>query len=509
MDIRELLRHIQVTPSDRAVQRATGAHRRTIQRYRAWATAQGLLAGPLPPLAELQRLIDATLTLPPPPQVVSSVEPYRSLVSQLRTEGVEIAAIWQRLKERGYTGSYAAVYRFVRTMDTRQPTVTVRVEGLPGEEAQVDFGSAKQLLDPTTGRLRTAWAFVMTLSWSRHQYVEFVFDQKVETWLALHSHAFTFFGGVPTRIVLDNLKAGITKACWDDPHIQHAYRECAEHYGFLIAPCRPRTPQHKGKVEQGGVHYVKRNFLGGRALTTLTQANGDVRQWCVTTAGQRIHGTTREAPLARFTQTEQARLQPLPMTPYDLAVWKRATVYRDCYVTFDNAYYSVPFRLVGQAVHVCGGSQTVRIYTLDYQLVATHSRAQQPGERSTHPAHLPPEKVAGLLLTRPTVVAAAADLGPATHTVVQTLLDDPVVDRLRTAGRVLQLRERYGDVALEAACARALHYDDARYVTIKRILQEGLALEPLLDAPAEIPARTFIRSASELLGHLFGGMTWN
>ncbi len=463
----------------------------------------------MPPLAELQRLIDATLTLPPPPQVVSSVEPYRSLVSQLRTEGVEIAAIWQRLKERGYTGSYAAVYRFVRTMDTRQPTVTVRVEGLPGEEAQVDFGSAKQLLDPTTGRLRTAWAFVMTLSWSRHQYVEFVFDQKVETWLALHSHAFTFFGGVPTRIVLDNLKAGITKACWDDPHIQHAYRECAEHYGFLIAPCRPRTPQHKGKVEQGGVHYVKRNFLGGRAPTTLTQANGDVRQWCVTTAGQRIHGTTREAPLARFTQTEQARLQPLPMTPYDLAVWKRATVYRDCYVTFDNAYYSVPFRLVGQAVHVCGGSQTVRIYTLDYQLVATHSRAQQPGERHTHPAHLPPEKVAGLLLTRPTVVAAAADLGPATQTVVQTLLDDPVVDRLRTAGRVLQLRDRYGDVALEAACARALHYDDARYATIKRILQEGLALEPLLDAPAEIPARTFIRSASELLGHLFGGMTWN
>ena len=104
----------------------------------------------------------------------------------------------------------------------------------------------------------------MTLSWSRHQYVEFVFDQKVATWLRCHVNAFAYLGGIPKRVVIDNLKAGITKACWEEPQVQHAYGECAEHYGFLIAPCRPATPQHKGKVEQGGVHYVKRNFLGGR-----------------------------------------------------------------------------------------------------------------------------------------------------------------------------------------------------------------------------------------------------
>jgi len=91
----------------------------------------------------------------------------------------------------------------------------------------------------------------MTLSWSRHQYVEFVWDQTVETWLTLHRHAFAYFGGVPKRIKLDNLKAAITKACIDDPQVQQAYRECAEHYGFLIDPCRPRTPEHKGKVESG------------------------------------------------------------------------------------------------------------------------------------------------------------------------------------------------------------------------------------------------------------------
>ena len=509
MDIRELLRHIQVTPSDRAVQRATGAHRQTIQRYRTWAAQHGLLDQPLPPLDVLQRLIDQTLDLPPPPQVVSSVEPYRTLVSQLRAQGTEVAAIWQRLSERGYTGSYAAVYRFVRTLDDHRPDVVVRVESAPGEEAQVDFGAAGRMLDPTTGTLRKAWSFVMTLSWSRHQYVEFVFDQKVTTWLVLHRHAFEFFGGVPQRLVIDNLKAGITQASWDDPQVQHAYRECAEHYGFLIAPCRPRTPQHKGKVEQGGVHYVTRNFLGGRTPTTLTQANQDVRQWCLTTAGQRIHGTTREAPLVRFQQTEQPLLRPLPTSPYDLALWKVVTLYRDCYVTFDNAYYSAPFRLVGQKLRVCGGSRDVRIYTLAYELVATHPRAEQPGERHTHPDHLPPEKLPGLVLGRPAALASAADLGPATSQVVQQLLDDTIVDRLPTARRLLGLRERWGDEALEAACRRALHFGDPAYTTVKKILVDGHALEPVVVATSPPPAQTFIRTAGELLGHLFGGTSWN
>lgn len=508
MDIRELLRHIQAEPSDRAVQRATGAHRQTVQRYRAWAQTHALLDHPLPPVDQLHRLIDQTLELPPPPQVVSSVEPYRTLVSQLRAQGTEIAAIWHRLKDHGFHGSYAAVYRFVQTIEQRQPDAVVRVERAPGAEAQVDFGAAGRMLDPQTGEFRKAWSFVMTLSWSRHQYVEFVFDQKVGTWLLLHAHAFAFFGGIPQRLVIDNLKAAITRASWDDPQVQQSYRECAEHYGFLIAPCRPRTPEHKGKVEQGGVHYVTRNFLGGRPPTTITQANQDVRAWCLTTAGQRVHGTTREQPLRRFEHTEQATLKPLPPEPYDLALWKVVTLYRDCHVTFDNAYYSAPFRLIGHQLRACGGSRTVRLYTLTYDLVATHTRAQHPGERHTHPDHLPPEKLAGLLLGRPAAQAAAADIGPRTAEVVQRLLDDGVVERLPTVQRLLRLRERWGDATLEAACARALHFGDPTYATIKRVLVEGHATEPVPQVAPVPPAHTFIRSASDLLGHLFGGRSW-
>jgi transposase len=509
MDIRELLIHIRAQSSDRQVQRDTGTDRRTVRRYREWAQAQGLLEGLLPPLEALQVLAEQTLPGRLPPQNVSSVAPYRDLVVQLLKENVETAAIKCRLEERGYSGSYAAVHRFVRKLKPRTSEATVRVERKPGEEGQVDFGYAGRTIDPLTGELRRTWAFVMTLSWSRHQYVEFVFDQKIETWLRLHRNAFSFFGGVPQRVVVDNLKAAIIRALWDDPQVQQSYRECAEHYSFLIAPCRPHTPEHKGKVEQGGVHYVKRNFLGGRQPTPIAQANQEVRVWCNTTAGLRIHGTTKEQPLVRFQQTEQARLQLLPETPYDMAVWKKAKLNRDCYVVFDKAYYSAPHRLNGQLLWVCGGLQQVRIYTLDHKLVATHERAQRPGERLTHLDHLPPQKVPGLTLDREACLVAAAEVGAGTQQVVQGLLDDPIVDRLPMVGRLLKLRQKFGDQRLEAACQRALFFGDPAYKTVKYILTQGLENEPLPIVVTLPAATTFVRSAEELVGDLVGGERWN
>ena len=507
MDIREMLRRLQKGQSDRAIAKAMNMNRKTISKYRTWAVEQGVLEGALPSLSALHQLLDETLNPPPPPQNTSTLEPYREMVIKLRKGGIEIAAIPERLKERGYRGSYSSVYRFVRTLEPLEPEVTVRVETPPGAEAQVDFGYAGKMIDPETGELRRTWVFVMTLSWSRHQYAEFVFDQKIETWLRLHRNAFSFFSGVPERIVPDNLKAAIIRASWNEPEAQQAYRECAEHYDFLIAPCRPRTPQHKGKVEQGGVHYVKRNFLGGREATTLTQANRDVLTWINTTAGQRRQGTTKEQPLARF-ETEKDSLQPLPGTPYDMAIWKAVKVGRDCYLTFDQAYYSVPFRLVGQPVWVRGGTREVQVYTADYKLVATYTRAPQPGCRMTNLHHLPPHKVAGLTITHDTCRLKATEIGPATQEVVNTLLDHRPEDRLRTAGRLLGLAERFSPERLEAACTRALRFDDRSYGTVKRILEQGLDAEELPQLQSPPPARAFVRSAAELLGNLVGGATW-
>ena len=509
MDIREILVRLRANSSDREIQRELGIDRRTVKRYRVWGASQGFLEGSLPPLEALQALLEETMPGGVHPQNVSSVEPYRTLVEQWVKENVEISAITCRLGERGYTGSYSSVRRFVRRLQPHAPQATVRGECAPGEEAQVDFGYAGKMLDPDRGEWRRAWAFVMLLAWSRHQYVEFVFDQKVETWLTLHRNAFHYFGGVPNRVVLDNLKAAIVRAVRDDPQVQQSYRACAEHYEFLIAPCRPRTPEHKGKVEQGGVHYVKRNFLGGREPTTVTQTNREVLRWCETTAGRRIHGTTKEQPLERFLQTEQARLKPLPSTPYDLASWKQVKLHRDCHVVFDQAYYSAPYRLIGQMLWVCGGLQHVRMYTQDYHLVATHERAPHPGARQTHPAHLPPEKVPGLSWDRETCLAKATQIGTATRQITQTLLDDPIIDRHRTVIRLLNLRDKFGKDGLEAACKRALFFGDPAYATIKRILTQGLEHQPLPVLVTAPPATTFVRNPKELMASRLGGGLWN
>jgi hypothetical protein len=412
------------------------------------------------------------------------------------------------LKERGYSGSYSSVYRFVRHLEPRTPDVTVRVETPPGEEAQVVIdqiqpdGKAAELLIthfpvkfvPHCVPPRQADSPMHGLSVLYHG-------------LPTVAKDYAYINGVPERIVIDNLKAGIIRACWHEPLAQQSYRECAEHYGFLISPCRPRTPRHKGKVEKGGIHYVKRNFLGGREPTMVTQANRDVRRWALTVAGERVHGTTKERPLKRFA-LERKALRPLPDTPYDMAVWKEVKLHRDCHLVFDQAYYSAPFRLVGQKLWVRGGSREVQIFTQDYQLVATHPRAQRPGRRQTHTDHLPPYKVPGLLLTRDACRQQASEIGSATRKVIDGLLDHRPEDRLRTAGRLLRLGDRFGPQRLEAACARALRFDDPSYMTIKRILEQELDLEELPATELSPPALTFARPPAELVGHLAGGVSW-
>ena len=216
---------------------------------------------------------------------------------------------------------------------------------------------------------------------------------------------------------------------------------------------------------------------------------------------------TKERPLERF-EIERGALRPLPDTPYDMAIWKEVKLHRDCHLVFDHAYYSAPFRLVGQKLWVRGGSREVQIFTQDYQLVATHPRAQRPGRRQTHTDHLPPHKVPGLILTRDACRRQASEIGSATRQVVNDLLDHRPEDRLRTAGRLLRLGDRFGPERLEVACTRALRFDDPAYMTIKRILEQGLDLEELPTIEPPSPAMTFARRASELVGHLAGGAAW-
>lgn len=506
LHIRELLRRLRADNSERQIRHDTGLARDTIRRYKKWAEEHGLLdVDVLPSAEQLQLLLDTTLPPLLPPQNLSSVEPYAELVTKLRKDGVEMAALHSRLKERGYQGSYSSVWRYIRRMEATDPEVTLRVETPPGYEAQVDFGEVGLFRDPDTGQMRKTYAFVMTLSFSRLCYAELVFDQKAMTWLAVHTRALAYVGGVPERVVIDNLKAGILKAAFEDPEVNRSYAELAEHYGFLIAPCRPKTPEHKGKVESG-VHFVQRNFIAGREECDLHQGNRDLLAWCAEVA-QRSHGTTKKKPCEQFEAVEKAALKPLPQKPYDLAVYKKVKHHRDCHVNFDNAYYSAPFRLVGQQLWVRGGLHDVRILTQDHHCVATHPRAKEPGERITNLDHLPPERAALLPRTPAALRGEAEQVGASTLAVVTEILSHPVLDRTASAARLLALSKKHSPQRLEKACGRALRFCDPCYTTVRDILAKGLEEEapPVPRAPI---ATTFARSARELFSQFTGALPW-
>jgi hypothetical protein len=306
---------------------------------------------------------------------------------------------------------------------------------------------------------------------------------------------------VPARLIIDNPKCAITKACARDPLVQRAYAECAEGYGFKIDPCPPADPAKKGIVESG-VKYVKGNFLPTRSFRDLADLNAQARCWVMTEAGVRIHGTTRAQPLAQFA-LEKPLLRPLPAIAPDLGTWTGVSVHRDCHVQFDRCYYSVPFTLIGQALWLRATDAAVAIYQ-DYRQVAMHPRGRKPGQRFTVRDHLPPEAQAFFAHDRDWCVEQATKVGPACAQFIALLLADRIVERLRAAQGVLRLVERYGALRLEAACVRALAHDSIFYRTVKTILAGGFDQQPLGNhlesARAYGTSARFVRDAETLFG---------
>ncbi|MFI5284535.1 MAG: IS21 family transposase [Candidatus Dormibacterales bacterium] len=479
--------------SDRAIAQDLHLSRVTVRKYReAFASLDAASAeDQLRALGTRERR---------PAQTVFSVAPYETVVEDLLERGVEAMTIFDRLHaDHGYVGSYTSVRRFIARLRPKEPEVTVRVHVGPGEEAQVDFGSAGKFVDPSDQRLRVAYVFVMTLSYSRHQYAELVFDQRIPTWLGLHRRAFASFGGVPAKVVLDNLKAAVLEAALHDPVLSEAYRRFARHYSFLVSPARPRTPEHKGKVESG-VHFVKRSFLAGQEFADIQVANGRLREWVRERAGTREHGTTRQAPLVLF-ETEREQLLALPVEPFELTEIRLATLHRDCHVAIDGSYYSAPYRYAGRRLEVYLFERVVQLY-LGMDLLATHVRAGVKGTWRTNPDHYPPEKAAYLEKTPRVCRELARTIGPSTLTVVDTLLDDRPLDRLRSVQAILRLIESVGKPRLEAACERALYFGDARYRRIKDILNAALDQQPL-PSPRLRPVQAafvFARGPEEFFG---------
>jgi transposase len=502
---RQALVRMRQGDSDRDLARSRLMGRKKAAQLRELAAKQGWLVPEtaLPDDAQLAELLAVQTALPA--TCVSTLEPWREEIAAWVAAGITGVRIHQALRERhGYSGSYSAVYRMLRSIEAAQPPeVPMRLDFKPAEAAQVDFGAGPTITDVTTGEVFKTWFFVMPLCHSRHQYVEFVRDQSVATWLSCHRRAFEWFNGVPGRVIIDNPKCAITRACIHEPEVQRAYAEAAEGYGFKIDPCPPRDPQKKGIVESG-VKYVKRGFLALREFRDLADANRQVQAWVMGDAGNRVHGTTRAAPLMVFTSVERALLKRLPDVPPKLAVWAKVKVHRDAHVQFDKSFYSVPFKLAGQSLWLKASGGTVWLYR-EHALVATHTRLTRPG-RATVSDHLPPEAMAWNLRDTQWCLTRAEAIGPACLELVRALFADRVLIKLRAVRGLLRLAKTVGEIRLEAACARANRFGTQNLRSVKTILQKGLDQQPDLPAFDQLATTytqggRFCRDTETLLMH--------
>lgn len=218
--------------------------------------------------------------------------------------------------------------------------------------------------------------------------------------------------------------------------------------------------------------------MAGQEFANIDVANERLRIWVREVAGVRRHGTTGQLPLVLFNEREKAALSPLPIHPFSLCEVRLVKLHDDCHVVIDGSFYSAPWTYVGQDLEAYVHERVVEIYQ-GVELLTTHPRAKNKGEWHTRLEHHPPEKAAYLERTPERCRRIAETIGPATSQVVQTLLAERPLDRLRSVQGILRLVESVGRHRLEGACARALYYGDPRYRRIRDILNAALDQVPL------------------------------
>jgi len=432
----------------------------------------------------------------PPGQ--SLCEPWRELIEAKLKRGLDARRIHQDLvHEHGFAAGYDSVKRFCRRLRKSRPHVFARIETGPGEQLQADFFKGA----PTrteSGRHRRPHVFRAVLSYSRHSYEEAVWRQDLPTFIRCFENAFRFFGGSVGTVRIDNLKAGITRACHYDPDVNEVFAAFARHHGFAVLPIRPRTPRENGKVERGH-GYAESSALRGRRFDSLDEQNKHLLWWNENVARQRIHGTTKEQVLARF-EREKPQLKPLPGQPFRLFRCGGRVVSADGHVEVDKAFYSVPHAFLGRELRVQWDERMVRIYDGETQ-VALHAR-QSAGRFRTEPEHLPVGKRHVHLKMEEHLLAKARAIGRDAGLWAEDALRERGVLAYRLLQGVISLTRRHPAETVNEACATALRHRAFRYRTLAALCKRQTPRQqPLFASEHEL-----IRPLSEYVELLGKGL---
>jgi transposase len=488
IEVKEILRRKLEGQGAREIARQIGCDRKTVRRYIEQANKDGIQAEQIQSEQQTIELTDEQVG-----QVASQVQgrpkPKRSdawvEISKHREQigewlgskkPLHLKKIHKLLLQRGVQASYWTLRRFViQELGWKRPDVTILLEEPePGLEAQLDFGEMGKIWDEKQDRWRKLWVLIVTLSFSRFQFVWPTFHQTTEAVCEGLDAAWEFFGGMARTIIPDNTKAMIQKPNALSPRLTQSFLDYAQERGIFVDAARVRRPKDKAKVERQ-VRYVRGAWFSGEQFLGLEHAKQHAKQWCLQEAGTRIHGTTRQKPIEVYEKEEKSLMLPAPMEVFDMPRWGKGKVHRDCHVRVQGALYSVSHVFVGKELQTRADRRVVKLF-YNQQCIKIHPRKAR-GERSTEVTDYPPGKAMYARRSLTEQLEHARTLGEHIGRYVERLLDFPAPwIRARSVHALFGLCERYGKGRVEAVCQSALAFDVVDVLRIRRMLEK--ATEP-------------------------------
>ena len=481
--IRDILRlRYEYGCNHREIGRSVGASPSTVGAYLRQAKMAGLTWPLSNDLNEEQ--LYACLFSPAPLDLSKYQRPlpdFTKINQELKRKGVTLLLMWYDYRSQHPTGygysRFCELYReFIGKLKP-----SMRITHHAGDKLFVDYsGLTMPWVDKTTGVIQQAQIFVAVLGASNYTFVEATEDQNLRHWIGSHIHAFEFFNGVPTSLVPDNLKAGITKPHLYDPDTNATYQEMANHYNLAIIPARVRTPKDKPKVEVG-VQGIQRWILAPLrdciffSITDINEAIAPLLKAYNERPFQQLLGSR----FSQFIDVDTPALKPLPSTRYQYADWKKARAGIDYHVSIEKHHYSVPYRYLKETVDVRISRLTIECFHKGLR-IALHKRAFKPGHTTIH-EHMPRAHQDYAEWTPERLHSWAKSIGVNTAKLIDEVIQLHKIPEqsYRSCLGILRMGKRYTNERLENAAIRALHIGAFRYKSIESILKHGLDQQPL------------------------------
>lgn len=418
----------------------------------------------------------------------SVFDPYQEQIKEWIEKKISVLRQFEMLTETYKIHStYVNLCKYIQVRFPKTPEAFGVQITEPGEVAEIDFGYVGMFPGPL-GVLVKTYGLAVILPYSKLDFYAITYDQKLETLITQLENAFSYFGGVPKRLKVDNMKTAILRNQHYDLEFNQDFLEFAYHYNTVIIPCTPYSPEQKGTVESG-IKYLQGNFIAGRTFADCADMKQQLQEWMDTYANKRVHGTTRKIPEEVFWNEEAQHLLPLPDTTFSFFNRSIRTVSQNCHIHFENNYYSVPAALVGKEVTVRWNSNLVRIIASGEQ-VALHAKATDVGTYVTQRHHMPDYKVYSETEYQKRAEEQMAAIGEDAHEYFRFLLQTKESYWFRSVRIILGLTKIYGEAAVNLSLKRAIYYKVTDLTTIKNILEKKLYLvsqEPrLLQAVAPL-----------------------